>query len=99
MHVYTDIISWDKPLTSAECMDKGKAAIGAADPKLTTLTADHATVGTKNNWVVSVDCLQSYKVNAAYVTFVYTGTDVNLFKRVQEAVKKSLGGKSDDHKS
>ncbi len=98
LHISTDIVTWDKPLTEAQCLEKAKAAIIGATPKLTTTTANHAWVGTKSNWVIAVDCLQSYKLNGAYVTIVFTGDKTDEFEKVKPAVSKALGGKSELYK-
>ena len=95
LHVSTDIVTWDKPMTEAQCLEKGKAAIVAADSSLATVTATHAWVGTKDSWVVSVDCLQSYKLNGAYVTVIYNGAKVDDYTKVKTALSKGLGGKSE----
>jgi len=95
LHVSTDIVTWDKPLTEAQCLDKAKAAIVAIDAKMTTVTASHAWVGTKDSWVLAVDCLQSYKLNGAYVTVVYNGAAVDDYTKVKTALSKGLGGKSE----
>lgn len=95
LHVSTDIVTWDKPLTEAQCLDKGKTAILAVDSKLTTATGDHAWTGTKDSFVAVVDCLQSYKLNGAYVTVIHNGTDDA--KQVIATIIKSLGGTSEMH--
>jgi hypothetical protein len=95
LHVSTDVVSWDKPLTEAQCLEKGKAAISAALPGLTVITATHAMVGTKTDWVISVDCMQSYKANAAYIVVVNTGPKSDEYDKTKAAVSKALGGKSE----
>ncbi|MEO8550922.1 MAG: hypothetical protein ABI678_13145 [Kofleriaceae bacterium] len=97
LHVSTDVVTWDKPLSEAQCLDTAKAAIGSADAKLTLITASHAVIGTKAGWVVSADCLQSFKLNGAYVTVSDTGSPDD-HKKVATAVSKALGGKSEMYK-
>jgi hypothetical protein len=95
LHVHTDLVTWDKPLTEKECLTKAKAAILAVDPKLTTSTATHAWAAAKTNWVIGIDCLQSHKLNGAYITVVHNGTEAAAFEKAKETITKSLGGKSE----
>lgn len=94
----TDIVTWDKPLTEAQCLEKGQKAIAAMVPGLSMVTANHAAVGTKDAWILSVDCLQSYKLNGAYVVVLYTGDKVDEYTKAKEGLSRALGGKSELYK-
>jgi prephenate dehydrogenase len=95
LHASSDIVTWDKAVTEAQCMEKGKAAILAVDSKLTTVSSGHTMVGTKDDWIITVDCMQSYKLNGAYVVVIHDGKEDS--KPALETVLKSLGGKSEMH--
>ena len=98
IHVSTDIVTWDAPTTEVQCLAKGQAAIVAIDPKLSVVKAGHAAIATKDAWVFAVDCLQSYKLNGAYVTLVYTGTKPDDYDKAKTALSKGLGGNSELYK-
>ncbi len=98
VHASTDIVTWDKPVTEAQCLEKGQKLITGLVKGVNLVSANHAVVGTMGNWILSVDCLQSYKLNGAYVLVIYTGDKTDEYGKLKESLSRGLGGKSELYK-
>jgi hypothetical protein len=91
LRLSTDVAVFAKPIKEAECLDKAKTAIVAA--KFAVSDAVHAKAGKKSNMVVMVDCLQSWKSDAAHISVAYLSADPKDATAAVAAIKKALEAK------
>jgi hypothetical protein len=97
---WTDIVTFDKPVTEAQCVDAGKKAVAAAG--FTAIAIDHSAAGTKTVgatlWIANIDCMQRHTWNAAYISVASDETDKAAFSKIATSLshaETALGGKSE----
>jgi hypothetical protein len=91
LRLSTDVAVFPKALKESECIAKANTAITAQ--KFTASDAAHAKAGKRADMVVMVDCLQSWKANAAHISVAYLSAKPEDATAAVAAIKKALEAK------
>lgn len=85
----TDVVKFAKPTTEDQCLAKTKTGITAAG-FTEVVSVPHGLVGRKTDYLVYVDCLQSWGFNGAHVAVAALAANHDESRLIRTVVVKTL---------